>query len=219
MADVTQASSQLAPRNNAIGPAPSTVEGAGQGGEHEQTSRVQSNLETGSGDRGLDVSPDDLISYAELLFFAYRDFVGEPDAILETYGFGRAHHRVLHFVRRSPGLRVAQLLTILKITKQSLARVLKQLIDEGFITQQAGKLDGRERLLYTTPKGGKLADELAALQVARIKSALQQAGAGTDDATRRFLYAMISEDERHHVASLVPPSCDCMSSDNDPTND
>src|SRR5262249_42220475 len=89
----------------------------------------------------------DLIAHVELLFFAYRDFTGDPDAILAEYGFGRAPHRVLHFVNRNPGLRVANLLEILKITKQSLARVLKQLVGEGFITQKAGAEDRRERLL------------------------------------------------------------------------
>ena len=87
----------------------------------------------------------DLIAHVELLFFAYRDFTGDPDAVLAQYGFGRAHHRVLHFVHRNPGLRVANLLEILKITKQSLARVLKQLIGEGFIVQKAGAEDRRER--------------------------------------------------------------------------
>jgi DNA-binding MarR family transcriptional regulator len=83
----------------------------------------------------------DAIACVELLFFAYRDFTGDADAVLEEYGFGRAHHRVLHFVSRNPGLRVAQLLEILKITKQSLARVLKQLVDEGFIAQREGAED------------------------------------------------------------------------------
>ena len=79
-----------------------------------------------------------LLEFAELLFFAYRDFTRDPDAILEDFGFGRAHHRVLHFVNRHSGLRVADLLDILTITKQSLSRVLKQLIDKGYIVQQAG---------------------------------------------------------------------------------
>ena len=98
----------------------------------------------------------DLVACVELLFFAYRDFTSGPDAVLEEYGFGRAHHRVLHFVHRNPGLRVADLLDILKITKQSLARVLKQLIDKGFIMQRAGNDDRRERRLFVTAKGGRL---------------------------------------------------------------
>ena len=89
----------------------------------------------------------------ELLFFAYRDFTADPDDILKTYGFGRAHHRVIHFVGRTPGMTVAELLKILRITKQSLSRVLKQLVEEDFIDQQTGTQDRRQRLLYLTDKG------------------------------------------------------------------
>jgi DNA-binding MarR family transcriptional regulator len=92
----------------------------------------------------------------ELLFFAYRDFVGDADHELEAFGFGRAHHRVLHFVHRYPGLKVADLLDVLRITKQSLGRVLKQLLDEGYIIQKTGNNDRRQRLLYATPKGEAL---------------------------------------------------------------
>jgi DNA-binding MarR family transcriptional regulator len=150
--------------------------------------------------------PADPIACAELLFFAYRDFTGDPDAVLEQYGFGRAHHRVLHFVNRNPGLRVANLLDILKITKQSLARVLKQLIDQGFIVQRAGNEDRRERLLTVTAKGARLADKLAALQVRRIEAALSTAGPGADEAARRFLFAMIAEAERPRVEALIRAS-------------
>ncbi len=139
----------------------------------------------------------------ELLFFAYRDFTSDPDAVLEKYGFGRAHHRVLHFVNRNPGLRVADLLDILRITKQSLARVLKQLVDEGFITQEAGRSDRRERRLYATQKGTRLADKLADLQIKRIRAALQSAGPGADEALRRFLFAMIGEGDRPQVKKLI----------------
>src|SRR6266446_8160438 len=100
--------------------------------------------------RQRDTASFDLI---ELLFFAYRDFVGDADEILAKFGFGRAHHRVLHFVNRNPGMKVAELLDILKITKQSLARVLRQLIQEGYILQREGANDRRQRLLYVTPKG------------------------------------------------------------------
>ena len=96
-------------------------------------------------------------SIIELLFFAYRDFTSDPDQILADYGFGRAHHRVLHFVNRMPGLTVAELLDVLKITKQSLARVLKQLIDTGYIVQVQGPRDRRQRELYPTAKGRALA--------------------------------------------------------------
>lgn len=147
-----------------------------------------------------------LVACVELLFFAYRDFTGEPDAVLLEYGFGRAHHRVLHFVNRHPGLRVAQLLDILRITKQSLARVLKQLIGEGFVVQKAGASDRRERLLYLTAKGGRLAEKLTTLQVQRVEQALAEAGSEADAATRRFLFAMIANDDRDRVAALIRPA-------------
>src|SRR5215470_7349051 len=98
----------------------------------------------------------------ELLFFAYRDFVADADHCLEAYGFGRAHHRVLHFVDRNPGLTVAELLDILKITKQSLSRVLKELIDSGFIEQRMGREDRRQRLLFATAAGQALSNSLSA---------------------------------------------------------
>src|SRR3984893_2462312 len=75
----------------------------------------------------------------ELLFFAYRDFVGDPDEVLAKLGFGRAHHRVLHFVNRNPGIKVADLLDILKITKQALVRVVQQVVDQGYVVQREGE--------------------------------------------------------------------------------
>jgi DNA-binding MarR family transcriptional regulator len=155
-------------------------------------------------DAASGVAPqDDLVACVELLFFAYRDFTGGPDAMLEEYGFGRAHHRVLHFVHRNPGLRVADLLDILKITKQSLARVLKQLIDKGFIMQRAGNDDRRERRLFVTAKGGRLAEKLAAQQIQHIEAALAKAGPGAAEFARRFLFAMITESDRPRVEALV----------------
>lgn len=143
------------------------------------------------------------IALAELLFFAYRDFTGGPDALLEKYGFGRAHHRVLHFVNRNPGLRVSELLDILKITKQSLARVLKQLIKDGFIVQHEGQRDRRKRHLYATAAGEQLARELSDLQVARIGAATREAGGAAQEAARRFLFAMIAEADRAKVKKLT----------------
>jgi DNA-binding MarR family transcriptional regulator len=139
----------------------------------------------------------------ELLFFAYRDFVSDADHVLATYGFGRAHHRVLHFVNRNPGMKVADLLDILKITKQSLGRVLKQLVDNGFIEQKEGENDRRQRLLYTTPKGEALALKLAGLQGSRIARALAELGPGTREGARRFLTAMIDPEARQDVLRLV----------------
>ena len=117
-----------------------------------------------------------LLAFAELLFFAYRDFTRDPDAILKDFGFGRAHHRVLHFVNRHSGLRVADLLDVLTITKQSLARVLKQLIDKGYIVQQAGSSDRRERLLFPTAKGRALAERLAAPQLGAPRRGVEGGG-------------------------------------------
>ena len=147
-----------------------------------------------------------LLEFAELLFFAYRDFTRDPDAILKDFGFGRAHHRVLHFVNRHSGLRVVDLLDILTITKQSLSRVLKQLIDQGYIVQQAGSSDRRERLLFPTDRGRALAERLAAPQLVRLASALSAAGPGAEATLRRFLEAMVNAEERPKVSSIMAAS-------------
>jgi DNA-binding MarR family transcriptional regulator len=139
----------------------------------------------------------------ELLFFAYRDFVGDPDEVLDKLGFGRAHHRVLHFVNRNPGMKVAELLDVLKITKQSLGRVLKQLIDEGYVVQKAGANDRRQRLLYASAAGEALAMKLAGLQALRIKRVLADLGPEARDAARRFLAGMIDAEDREHVLRLI----------------
>ena len=147
-----------------------------------------------------DATAFDLI---ELLFFAYRDFVGDADEVLAKFGFGRAHHRVLHFVNRNPGMKVAELLDILKITKQSLGRVLKQLLDEGYVEQKEGATDRRHRLLYVTAKGEALALRLAALQTARVGSALAEIGPDSRETVRRFLIAMLNPDQRGNVVRLI----------------
>ena len=139
----------------------------------------------------------------ELLFFAYRDFIGDPDDVLEKLGFGRAHHRVLHFVNRNPGMKVAELLEVLKITKQSLGRVLKQLIDQGYVVQKEGANDRRQRLLYVTSKGETLAMKLAGLQTVRIARALSELGPNAHDAACRLLTAMINADHRDSVLRFI----------------
>jgi len=139
----------------------------------------------------------------ELLFFAYRDFVSDPDHVLEKFGFGRAHHRVLHFVNRNPGMKVADLLDILRITKQSLARVLKQLVDEGYVVQKEGADDRRHRLLYVTPKGEQLAMKLAGLQTVRISRALADLGPTAHEGARAFLAAMIDAESREAVLRFI----------------
>jgi DNA-binding MarR family transcriptional regulator len=141
--------------------------------------------------------------FIELLFFAYRDFVGDADHVLEEFGFGRAHHRVVHFVRRYPGLKVADLLDVLRITKQSLGRVLKQLLDEGYIVQKAGDNDRRQRLLFATAKGDALVTKLAGLQTDRIDRALQNIAPGDADTVRQFLRAMIDRDDSDKVLETI----------------
>jgi DNA-binding MarR family transcriptional regulator len=148
-------------------------------------------------------STGSVVDLIELLFFAYRDFVSDPDAILARSDFGRAHHRILHFVDRNPGLTVADLLDILKITKQSLGRVLKELVDAGLIEQRTGPRDRRQRLLYATPAGRALSDSLSRPQEQRIKAALGALGPDARATVTRFLFAMINPSERPKAARLV----------------
>lgn len=149
------------------------------------------------------VTPDPIWDIIELLFFAYRDFVGDPDEVLSKLAFGRAHHRVVHFVKRNPGMKVADLLDILNITKQSLGRVLKQLVDQGYIVQKEGAQDRRQRLLYVTPKGEALSLQLAQLQTERIQRAFGELGPGAHEAARRFLTAMIDGENREGVLRQI----------------
>jgi DNA-binding MarR family transcriptional regulator len=143
------------------------------------------------------------VELIELLFFAYRDFVGDADELLAGFGFGRAHHRVVHFVNRHPGMRVADLLAVLKITKQSLGRVLRELIDSGYIQQRAGDTDRRERLLYVAPKGEELAAQLVTLQTRRFARALNECGPGAREGARKFLASMIDPESRAEVERLI----------------
>ncbi|MBK9082357.1 MAG: MarR family transcriptional regulator [Rhizobiales bacterium] len=154
-----------------------------------------------AGDRG-----DPHFDLIELFFFAYRDFVGGADQLLERYRFGRAHHRVLHFVTRRPGMTIAELLDILKITKQSLARVLRELVDEGFVEARPGVVDRRQRLLFPSEKGRALALDLAQLQSARFERALAEVGGEAHRRAADFLMAMIEPDERERVAHIVRPA-------------
>jgi DNA-binding MarR family transcriptional regulator len=157
--------------------------------------------ETAVGQAPATMNPQDYIALVELLFFAYRGFTAEPDVILGRLGFGRAHHRVMHFVTRSPGLRVADLLEILRITKQSLARVLRQLVAEGYIEQEAGTEDRRERLLYPTSKGRALAEQLARIQVERLVQAVGAAGPGADRVARDFLLSLVADADRQRATA------------------
>src|SRR5258707_4341351 len=129
-----------------------------------------------AGSAPADAAPEPTWDIIDLLFCAYRDCVGDADELLSKLGCGRAHHRVLHFVNRNPGMKVADLLDILNITKQSLGRVLKQLVDQGYVLQKEGAQDRRQRLLFVTPKGEALALKLANLQTGRIARALSELG-------------------------------------------
>ena len=149
----------------------------------------------------LDGQP--MFDLIELLFFAYRDFVGDADRMLANIGFGRAHHRVLHFVNRQPGLTIAELLDILQITKQSLSRVLKELLDDDFVEQRAGQIDRRQRLLFPTEKGRQLALDLAGLQSERFQRALASLPSSARAAAIEFLLAMIDPGERNKVKGIV----------------
>ncbi|MEE2760835.1 MAG: MarR family transcriptional regulator [Pseudomonadota bacterium] len=128
----------------------------------------------------------------ELLFFAYREFTTEPDNILSELGFGRAHHRVIHFVGRNPGITVSQLLSILRITKQSLSRVLRQLIADCFVVQERGPKDRRQRLLYLTDEGRALENRVSEDQRRRIRRAFASAGPDGVAGFRRVLGAMVN---------------------------
>jgi DNA-binding MarR family transcriptional regulator len=144
-----------------------------------------------------------LFDLIELFFFAYRDFVADADQLLEGYGLGRAHHRVLHFVNRRPGLTIAGLLDILKITKQSLGRVLKDLQEMDYIEAVPGANDRRQRHLHPTGRGKVLALAVAQLQSARFARVLSELRDGARADAADFLLAMVDSHERDKVATFV----------------
>ena len=166
------------------------------------TAPVGTDRPASPGDRG-ERDREPIWDLIELLFFAYRDFISDPDDVLAKFGFGRAHHRVLHFVNRNPGMKVADLLDILRITKQSLGRVLKQLVDEGYVIQKEGPDDRRHRLLFVTVKGEQLAMKLAGLQTERITRALAGLGPNAHEAARAFLAAMVDGESREGVLRFI----------------
>jgi DNA-binding MarR family transcriptional regulator len=149
------------------------------------------------------ISDTEAVALVELLFFAYRDFVSDPDGILEGLGFGRAHHRVLHFVGRDPGLTVASLLDILKITKQSLSRVLKDLIEQGFVYQKEGAEDRRQRLLYLTARGEELWRKLVTPQMERFKRAAAETNGATGPHLHEVLYHLITSENRKDIRNWI----------------
>lgn len=153
-----------------------------------------------AGAHQLFLREEELRKGMELLFFAYRDFTAEADAMLARHGFGRAHHRVIYFVGRYKSLSVSELLQILGITKQSLSRVLSQLVQEGFIVQKTGTRDRRQRLLELTAKGIELEAALSERQRRRIARAYREAGAEAVDGFRKVLMGMIDSPDRERFA-------------------
>lgn len=143
----------------------------------------------------------DLRQAMELLFFGYRDFTADADRILAEYGFGRAHHRVIYFVGANDGITVGQLLNILRITKQSLSRVLSQLIDEDYVVQVEDADDRRRRRLSLTDKGHQLEKRLVDVQSRRIARAYREAGAEAVAGFRTVMRGLIDEADRERVAN------------------
>ena len=149
-----------------------------------------------SGANLLFLREEELRQAIELLFFAYRDFSAAPDDLLAGQDIGRAHHRVIYFIGRHPNITVSDLLSILGITKQSLARVLNQLIADGFVTQTPGVRDRRQRLLELTPKGVALERSLTEKQRSRIAEAYRNAGAAAVEGFRKVMIELIDEKDR-----------------------
>ncbi|MBL4601359.1 MAG: MarR family transcriptional regulator [Emcibacteraceae bacterium] len=144
----------------------------------------------------------------ELLYFAYRDYIAWPDEVLQNYGFGRAHHRVLFFVNQTPGMTVAQLLKMLNITKQSLSRVLSTLIDKGYVIQEIGDTDRRKRLLDLTDKGKKLLNEVSEHQKVQMVKACKDSGIDSIEGFWKVLSALINEENRQEIISDIFKSKD-----------
>lgn len=147
---------------------------------------------------------EELRQAIEMLFFAYRDFTGVADEILADYGFGRAHHRAIYFIGRHPGITVSDLLRILRITKQSLNRVLGQLMDEGYVSQQKGVRDRRQRLLSLTEKGCALEERLSAAQRKLIAGAYREVGAEAVVGFRKVLLGIMDNDEDRERFNGLP---------------
>ena len=138
----------------------------------------------------------DLREAMELLYFAYRAFTGEGDQLLFTDGFGRAHHRVLYFVGRAPGMTVGTLLQTLQISKQALAPVLRQLIDKGLVQQRRGESDKRERCLSLSPQGQELEQAIAQRQMAYLQQSFAAAGPEAVAGFRKVILGLVEPEER-----------------------
>lgn len=138
----------------------------------------------------------------EAMFFAYRGFTADPDRILDKRGYGRAHHRAIHFIRRSPGTTVTNLLDILGVTKQSLNRVLRTLVEDELVEARIGTQDKRERNLYLTEAGSELEEELSAAQRARMRDAYRSAGPEAVQGFRAVLEAIMDPEMHRHFNAL-----------------
>lgn len=154
------------------------------------------------GESLLFLTDEQLRKGIEAMFFAYRGFTADPDRILEGMDYGRAHHRAIHFIHRSPGTTVSNLLSILGVTKQSLNRVLRSLIDDGLVEARVGKADKRERNLHLTPKGQDLERQLSDAQRARMRAAYRAAGPAAVQGFRTVLEAMMDPEMRRQYQSL-----------------
>jgi len=150
----------------------------------------------------LFLTDDQLRKGIEAMFFGYRGFTADPDRILADKGYGRAHHRAVHFINRSPGTTVNNLLAILGVTKQSLNRVLRTLIEDGLVESRIGSRDKRERHLFLTEIGQALEHELSTAQRNRMRSAFRQAGPDAVAGFRQVLEAMMDSDMRRHYSRL-----------------
>lgn len=155
-----------------------------------------------SGQSLLFLTDEQLRQGIEAMFFAYRGFTADPDRILEDKAYGRAHHRAIHFINRSPGTTVNNLLSILGVTKQSLNRVLRSLIEDGLVESRVGKVDKRERNLFLTEAGASLERELSDAQRDRMRAAFRAAGPSAVAGFRQVLEAMMDEDMRRHYEAL-----------------
>ncbi|MGB7205222.1 MAG: MarR family transcriptional regulator [Anderseniella sp.] len=151
----------------------------------------------------ISIDGTSVVELIELLYFGYRDFISDPDALLEDFGFGRAHHRVIHFVGRNPGINVAELLDLLRITKQSLARVLRELVQRDIIVQRLAEDDKRKRLLHLTDQGNMLHGRLMAPQMERVRRALKHAGLDSAEVFEQVLFGLINEVDRDAVRRVV----------------
>lgn len=158
--------------------------------------------EAPGGENLLFLTDEQLRKGIEAMFFAYRGFTADPDRILDGMNYGRAHHRAIHFIHRSPGTTVSNLLSILGVTKQSLNRVLRTLIEDGLVRSEKGKTDARERHLHLTDKGQMLERELSDAQRARMRAAYRAAGPQAVAGFRQVLEAMMDPEMRRQYNRL-----------------